>query len=186
MLAAGLPLSAQPNQTLREGCAPNTFQNAAPAGWFAATMPDPPDRKEGCVYILYAENKSPAAVVQIESAPADLALFRDADPFEILPDRIAAGLRENMNVAITRETYRNEDVKRAPQSAITRASMHVFDAQIVGNSMPQEAVIVLARSAGHIFTIVVVAPHATADAKRSAAARQALQTVLNSLAPRRE
>jgi hypothetical protein len=184
VLAWAVPVLAQsPSQARSEGCAPKTFHTASPEGWFVTAVQDAPDDKEGCIFILYGSNKRPAAVIQIESAPASLAIFREGDPFEILPPRIAAGLEANMNVVVKTLTAKNDDVKRAPQSPIERASMLVYDAELIGNSSPHEAVIVVARSPGVIFTVVVIAPSAKADATTSTAARRAFQTILNSLAP---
>ena len=184
VLGWALPALAQSSTpALPEGCAPKTFHIQNPEGWFITAVQDPPDGKEGCIFVLFGANKSPAAVIQIESAPDTLAIFRNVDPFEVLPPRIAAGLEENMNIVVKQLTSKNDDMKRAPQSPIERAAMFVYDAELIGNSSPHEAVITIAKSPGHVITVVAVAPSAKADNKTAMAARQAFQTIMNSLSP---
>ena len=168
---------------LPPGCTLTTFGVTIPDGWFVTNVQDPPEGREGCLYILFRADKSPAATIFVESAAATLPLFREKDPFQSAYENIAAGLANNMNVVLKRESYRNDDVKRTPGSAIEKATMRSFAAEVPGDKRPHEVVISVMRASRHFFTVIVVTPAETADRTVAEASREAFRKIMNSLSP---
>lgn len=169
--------------TLPPGCSVKTFGVIIPDGWFVTNVQDMPEGREGCLYIRFRADKSAAATIHVESASAALALFRQKDPFQATYEQIAEGLAKNMNVVLKRESYRNDDVKRAPGAAIDQATLRVFDAEVPGDGRPYEVVISVSRAPRHFFTVVVVTPAEKADREVAEASRDAFRKILNSLTP---
>jgi hypothetical protein len=167
--------------TLPPGCTLKTFGVIIPDGWFVTNVQDMPEGREGCLYILFREDKSPAATIHVESISA--ALVKQEDPFETTYEQIAAGLAKNMNVVLTRQSYRNDEVKRAPGAAIDRATMRAFDAEVPGDQRPYEVVISVMRTPRHFFTVIVVTLAEKADREVAEASRDAFRKILNSLTP---
>ncbi len=168
---------------LPPGCTLKTFGVTIPDGWFVTNLQDTPDGREGCLYILFRADKSPAATIQVESASATLPPFREKDPFENAYEQIAAGLANNMNVVLKRETYRNDQMTRAPGAGIDKATMRAFDAEVPGDKRPYEVVISVMRSPRRYFTVFVVTLAETADRKVAEASRDAFRKIMNSLTP---
>ena len=168
---------------LPPGCTLKTFGVTIPDGWFVTNLQDTPAGREGCLYILFRADKTPAATIQVESASATLPLYREKDPFQSAYEQVAAGLANNMNVVLKRENYRNDEVKRAPGSAMGKATMRAFDAEVPGDKRPYEVVISVMRTPQHFFTVFVVTPAETADPKAAEASREAFRKILNSLTP---
>lgn len=181
MTIAALPQS--PPQALPPGCTLKTFGVIIPDGWFVTNVQDMPEGREGCLYIRYREDKSAAATIHVESGIATLPLFREKDPFQATYEQIAAGLAKNMDVVLKRESYRNDDVKRAPGSVIDKATMRVFDAEVPGERHPYEVVISVMRAPRHFFTVIVVTPAENADREVAEASHEAFRKILNSLTP---
>ena len=168
---------------LPEGCPVKTFGVVIPAGWFATQIQDPPEGREGCLFILFREDKSPAATIHVESGSATLPLFSQPDPFQGTYEKIAEGLTKNMNVVLKRETYRNDAVKTAPNSPINKATMRVFAAEVPGNANAYEVVIAVMRAPERFFTVIVVTLAKEADEKVAEASHEAFRKVMNSLNP---
>jgi hypothetical protein len=169
--------------TLPPGCRLKTFGVTIPDGWFVTNVQDMPEGREGCLFIRFREDKSPAATIHVESASATLPLFRQKDPFQRAYEQIAAGLAKNMNVVLKRESYRNDEVKRAPGAVIDKATLRVFDAEVPGDGRPYEVVISVMRAPRHFFTVVVVTLAEKADREVAEASHDAFREILNSLTP---
>jgi hypothetical protein len=173
---------AQDVSKLPAGCTVKTFTTVSPAGWFATNIQDSPEGREGCYFIRLREDKSAAAVIQVESLRATLTLFEKGDdPFETLVNKIAEGLEKNMNVVVKGLTYKNDDLKRSPQSPFERASMAVFDADVPGDARAHEVVIAVARGKEYFVTVFVVTLSSKADPSVHAASTDAFRAILNSL-----
>lgn len=173
---------AQDVAKLPPGCTVKTFTTVSPAGWFATNVQDAPEGREGCYFIRFREDKSAAAVIQVESLLAKHMLFEKGDdPFETLVNKIAEGLEKHMNVGIKGLSYRNDDLKRSPRSPFERASMVVFDAVVHGDARPHEVVIAVARGKEYFVTVFVVTPSATADPTVHQTSTDAFREILNSL-----
>jgi hypothetical protein len=171
---------------LPPGCTLKTFSIASLEGWSSTNLQDTPEGREGCMFLRLRPDKTPAAVIEVESVDARLPVVRTADPFATLVGKITEGLKTHMNVAVGDLTFRNDDLKRAPRSPIDRAAMYAFDATVTGSKQPHEVVIVLARSPGLFFTVFAVTPSEKADAQVRAATQDAIRTLLNSLSPNRK
>jgi hypothetical protein len=176
-------LQQQPLHTLPPGCTLKTFGVIIPDGWFVTKVQDMPEGREGCLYLRFREDKSAAATIHVESGSATLPLFREKDPFQATYEQIAAGLAKNMNVVLTRESYRNDEVKRAQGSAIDKATMRVFDAEVPGDARPYEVVIAVLRAPRLFFTVIVVTPAEKADREVSEATHEAFRKIMNSITP---
>lgn len=184
VLGAALAVAQQPDLAkLPPGCTLKTFGVVIPDGWFVTNVQDMPEGREGCLYILFRQDKSAAATIHVESASAALPLFKQKDPFQSAYEKIAEGLTKNMNVVLRRQTYRNDDVKRAPGAVIDKATMRVFDAEVPGDGRPYEVVISVMRAPERFFTVIVVTLSDKADREVADASREALRKILNSLSP---
>jgi len=173
----------QPVPATPPGCTLKTFGVTIPDGWFVTNIQDMPEGREGCLYILFGQDKSPAATIHVESASAALGLFEQEEPFEKAYEHIAAGLAKNMNVVLERQSYRNDEVKRAPGTVFDKATLRVFDAAVTGDGRPYEVVISVMRTPRHFFTVVAVTLAAKADREVAEASRDAFRKILNSLSP---
>ncbi len=168
---------------LPSGCTLKTFGVIIPTGWFVTNVQDMPEGREGCLYILFRDDKSAAATIHVESAAATLPIFQQKDPFQGAYEKIAEGLAKNMNVVLERQTFRNDDVKRAPGAAIDKATLRVFDAEVPGDKRPYEVVISVMRAPSHFFTVIVVTLAEKADREVADASRDAFREIVNSLTP---
>ncbi len=180
-LAVAAPQVDQDLTKLPAGCTLKTFSTVIPAGWFATTLQDSPEGREGCMFILFAKDKSPAAVMHVESISAKLPLFKEGDPFKTLVNKIAEGLGKNMNVNVKDVTYRNDDLKRSPQSPFDRAWMAVFAAEVPGDPRPHEVVIAAVRGTEYFVTVFVVTPSSKAEPGIFEASTGAFREIMNSL-----
>lgn len=165
------------------GCRLETFSISLPAEWNAANIQNPPEGREGCIFMRLRDDKSPAAIIEVESLAATLPLVQTADPFATLVEKITGGMKSNMNVVVGQVTFRNDDLKRAPGTSIDKAMMVVFDATVIGDSRRHEVAIAVARSPRFFFTVFAVTPAARADAALQQATRAAFRQLLNSLRP---
>jgi hypothetical protein len=172
---------AQDLATLPPGCTVKTFHVATPAGWFATNLQDPPEGREGCLYIRYDEKKSPTAVMEIESISEALPLLQAGDAFETLAGKIAGGLEANMNVVLERETFRNDNLARAASSSVDRAAMRVYDAKVPGDPRPHTVALALLHVPGRYVTLFSVTPAGDGDRKTVEASKSAFRDVLNGL-----
>ena len=168
---------------LPPGCTLKTFGVIIPTGWFVTNIQDPPEGREGCLYILFREDKSTAATIHVESNSASMPLFQQGDPFEATYTTILDGLSKNMNVVAKRETFRNDDLKRAPKSPIERATMRAYDAEVPGSPHAHTVVIAVMRMPERFFTVIVVTLSSKVDRELFDATQEAYRKILNSISP---